>query len=205
MVSSLLLTQSKGPVIYAKEQIKGVLSILELTLLDDTNSQVCPVHHLSTYLKASKGRWKPHSGDFVFIQNEGKPVTVQNRVLTEFYGKPTWHITIPFDSLEKLFLGKLYRIRSSPPSQIECSFRYASFAFVASSKTFFLAIQKMILQLTLQDEYELSWLIENGASFSPMLIISSKKKVAIAQAAEQKVQESVSFLYRTTYQAYRSS
>ncbi|MGR3951446.1 MAG: ComEC/Rec2 family competence protein [Chlamydia sp.] len=56
--------------------------------------------------------------------------TVQNRVLTEFYGKPTWHITIkvldiqiaqkPFDSLEKLFLGKLYRIRSSPPSQVEC-------------------------------------------------------------------------------------
>ncbi|KAM9962799.1 hypothetical protein ACTFIR_005716 [Dictyostelium discoideum] len=32
----------KGPVINAKEQRKGVLSILELTSLDDTNSQVCP-------------------------------------------------------------------------------------------------------------------------------------------------------------------
>ncbi|KAM9975471.1 hypothetical protein ACTFIW_012055 [Dictyostelium discoideum] len=60
----------KGPVINAKEQRKGVLSILELTSLDDTNSQVCPVHHLSTYLRASKGRRKPHSGDSVFIQNE---------------------------------------------------------------------------------------------------------------------------------------
>ncbi|KAM9954883.1 hypothetical protein ACTFIW_000986 [Dictyostelium discoideum] len=64
----------KGPVINAKEQRKGVLSILELTPLDDTNSQVCPVRHLSTYLRASKGRRKPHSGDSVFIQNEGKPL-----------------------------------------------------------------------------------------------------------------------------------
>ncbi|KAM9974242.1 hypothetical protein ACTFIR_003958 [Dictyostelium discoideum] len=60
-----------------KEQRKGVLSILELTLLDDTNSQVCPVRHLSTYLRASKGRRKPHSGDSVFIQNEGKPLDVK--------------------------------------------------------------------------------------------------------------------------------
>ncbi|KAM9957105.1 hypothetical protein ACTFIR_003842 [Dictyostelium discoideum] len=67
----------KGPVINAKEQRKGVLSILELTLLDDTNSQVCPVRHLSTYLRASKGRRKPHSGDSVFIQNEGKPLDVK--------------------------------------------------------------------------------------------------------------------------------
>ncbi|KAM9954308.1 hypothetical protein ACTFIW_003849 [Dictyostelium discoideum] len=66
----------KGPVINAKEQRKGVLSILELTSLDDTNSQVCPVRHLSTYLIASKGRRKPHSGDSVFIQNEGKPLDV---------------------------------------------------------------------------------------------------------------------------------
>ncbi|KAM9962838.1 hypothetical protein ACTFIR_005755 [Dictyostelium discoideum] len=64
----------KGPVINVKEQRKGVLSILELTSLDDTNSQVCPVRHLSTYLRASKGRRKPHSGDAVFIQNEGKPL-----------------------------------------------------------------------------------------------------------------------------------
>ncbi|KAM9972551.1 hypothetical protein ACTFIR_011918 [Dictyostelium discoideum] len=67
----------KGPVINAKEQRKGVLSILELTPLDDTNSQVCPVRHLSTYLRASKGRRKPHSGDSVFIQNEGKPLDVK--------------------------------------------------------------------------------------------------------------------------------
>ncbi|KAM9954675.1 hypothetical protein ACTFIW_003275 [Dictyostelium discoideum] len=67
----------KGPVINAKELRKGVLSILELTSLDDTNSQVCPVRHLSTYLRASKGRRKPHSGDSVFIQNEGKPLDVK--------------------------------------------------------------------------------------------------------------------------------
>ncbi|KAM9970972.1 hypothetical protein ACTFIR_002837 [Dictyostelium discoideum] len=65
------------PVANAKEQSKGVLSILELTSLDDTNSQVCPVHHLSTYLRASKGRRKPHSGDSVSIQNEGKPLDVK--------------------------------------------------------------------------------------------------------------------------------
>ncbi|KAM9954858.1 hypothetical protein ACTFIW_000961 [Dictyostelium discoideum] len=47
-----------------------VLSILELTSLDDTNSRICPVRHLVTYLRASKGRRKPHSGDYVFIQNE---------------------------------------------------------------------------------------------------------------------------------------
>ncbi|KAM9955109.1 hypothetical protein ACTFIW_008773 [Dictyostelium discoideum] len=67
----------KGPVVNAKEQRKGVLSILELTSLDDTNSQVCPVRHLSTYLRASKGRRKPRSGDSVFIQNEGKPLDVK--------------------------------------------------------------------------------------------------------------------------------
>ncbi|KAM9954888.1 hypothetical protein ACTFIW_000991 [Dictyostelium discoideum] len=67
----------KGPVINVKEQRKGVLSILELPSLDDTNSQVCPVRHLSTYLRASKGRRKPHSGDLVFIQNEGKPLDVK--------------------------------------------------------------------------------------------------------------------------------
>ncbi|KAM9950949.1 hypothetical protein ACTFIT_005030 [Dictyostelium discoideum] len=32
----------KGPVINAKEQRSGVVLILELTSLDDTNSQVCP-------------------------------------------------------------------------------------------------------------------------------------------------------------------
>ncbi|KAM9952521.1 hypothetical protein ACTFIR_007575 [Dictyostelium discoideum] len=67
----------KGPVINTKEQRKGVLSILELSSLDDTNSQVCPVHHLATYLIASKGRRKTHSGDSVFTQNEGKPLEVK--------------------------------------------------------------------------------------------------------------------------------
>ncbi|KAM9954286.1 hypothetical protein ACTFIW_003827 [Dictyostelium discoideum] len=67
----------KGPVIKAKEQRKGVLSILELTSLNDTNSQVCPFHHLTTYLRASKGRRNLHSGDYVIIQNEGKPLDVK--------------------------------------------------------------------------------------------------------------------------------
>ncbi|KAM9954314.1 hypothetical protein ACTFIW_003855 [Dictyostelium discoideum] len=67
----------KCPVINSKEQRKGVLSILELTSLDETNSQECPVRHLSTYLRASKGRRKPHSGDSGFIQNEGKPLDVK--------------------------------------------------------------------------------------------------------------------------------
>ncbi|KAM9952547.1 hypothetical protein ACTFIR_007601 [Dictyostelium discoideum] len=44
----------KGPVVNAKEQRKGVLSI-----------------------EASKGRRKPHSGDSDFIQNEGKPLDVK--------------------------------------------------------------------------------------------------------------------------------
>ncbi|KAM9974186.1 hypothetical protein ACTFIR_003902 [Dictyostelium discoideum] len=53
----------KGPVINAKEQKKGVSSILELTSLDDTTSQVCLVRHLATYLRASKGRRKTRSCD----------------------------------------------------------------------------------------------------------------------------------------------
>ncbi|KAM9972502.1 hypothetical protein ACTFIW_006045 [Dictyostelium discoideum] len=77
--NSLIITPDsiKGRVINAKEQRKGVLSILELTSLDDPNSQVYPVRHLSTYLRASKGRRKPNSGDSVFIQNEGKPIDVK--------------------------------------------------------------------------------------------------------------------------------
>ncbi|KAM9994359.1 hypothetical protein ACTFIZ_007592 [Dictyostelium cf. discoideum] len=51
----------RGPVINAKEQRKdGVLSILELTSLDDTYSQVCPVRHLTTYLKSTNERRKKH-------------------------------------------------------------------------------------------------------------------------------------------------
>ncbi|KAM9954705.1 hypothetical protein ACTFIW_003305 [Dictyostelium discoideum] len=75
--SSDLVKWSFNGLIITPDSIKGVLSILELTSLDDTNSQVCPVCHLSTYLRASKGRRKPHSGDSVFIQNEGKPLDVK--------------------------------------------------------------------------------------------------------------------------------
>ncbi|KAM9975460.1 hypothetical protein ACTFIW_013341 [Dictyostelium discoideum] len=42
-------------------------------ICDDTNSQVYLVRNLTTYLRVSKERRKPHSGDSVFIQNEGKP------------------------------------------------------------------------------------------------------------------------------------
>ncbi|KAM9943650.1 hypothetical protein ACTFIT_001939 [Dictyostelium discoideum] len=74
----ITLDSIKGPVINAKEQRSGVVSVLELTSLDDTNSQVCPVRHLATYLRASKGRRKPHSGDSVFIKNEGEPLQVND-------------------------------------------------------------------------------------------------------------------------------
>ncbi|EAL73843.1 hypothetical protein DDB_G0267212 [Dictyostelium discoideum AX4] len=49
----------KGPVINAKEQRNGVVSILELTSLDDTNSQVCPnvIEH-SKNKKFSKEKMK---------------------------------------------------------------------------------------------------------------------------------------------------
>ncbi|KAM9997148.1 hypothetical protein ACTFIZ_007942 [Dictyostelium cf. discoideum] len=67
----------RGPVINAKEQRKdGVLSILELTSLDDTYSQVCPVRHLTTYLKSTKERRKKHQSDSVFINNYGTPLHV---------------------------------------------------------------------------------------------------------------------------------
>ncbi|KAM9985708.1 hypothetical protein ACTFIZ_002066 [Dictyostelium cf. discoideum] len=67
----------RGPVINAKEQRKdGVLSILELTSLDDTYSQVCPFRHLTTYLKSTKERTKKHQSDSVFINNDGTPLQV---------------------------------------------------------------------------------------------------------------------------------
>ncbi|KAM9974332.1 hypothetical protein ACTFIR_012853 [Dictyostelium discoideum] len=54
--------------------------------LDDTNPQACPVRHLSTYLRASKGRRKPHSGDSVFIQNDSNPLDVKeiNIIVSKF-------------------------------------------------------------------------------------------------------------------------
>ncbi|KAM9985602.1 hypothetical protein ACTFIZ_000237 [Dictyostelium cf. discoideum] len=67
----------RGPVINAKEQRKdGVLSMLELTCLDDTYSQVCPVRHLTTYLKSTNERRKKHQSDSVFINNDGTPLQV---------------------------------------------------------------------------------------------------------------------------------
>ncbi|KAN0001065.1 hypothetical protein ACTFIZ_002286 [Dictyostelium cf. discoideum] len=67
----------RGPVINAKEQRKdGVLSMLELTSLDDTYSQVCPVRHLTTYLKSTNERRKKHQSDSVFINNDGTPLQV---------------------------------------------------------------------------------------------------------------------------------
>ncbi|KAM9994160.1 hypothetical protein ACTFIZ_002975 [Dictyostelium cf. discoideum] len=67
----------RGPVINAKEQRKDdVLSILELTSLDDTYSQVCPVRHLTTYIKSTKERRKKHQSDSVFINNDGTPFNV---------------------------------------------------------------------------------------------------------------------------------
>ncbi|KAM9985661.1 hypothetical protein ACTFIZ_012348 [Dictyostelium cf. discoideum] len=67
----------RGPVINAKEQRKdGVLSILELTSLDDTYSQVCPVRHLKTYLKSTNERRKKHQSESVFINNDGTPLQV---------------------------------------------------------------------------------------------------------------------------------
>ncbi|KAM9954897.1 hypothetical protein ACTFIW_001000 [Dictyostelium discoideum] len=71
----------KGPVVNAKEQRKGVLSILELTSLDDTNSQLCPVGHLATYLRASKGRRMPHSVYRRAINVDGEKKDVSSREL----------------------------------------------------------------------------------------------------------------------------
>ncbi|KAM9988966.1 hypothetical protein ACTFIY_004990 [Dictyostelium cf. discoideum] len=70
----------------------GVLSILELTSLDDSNSRVCPLSHLETYLGASEGRRKPHSGYSVFINNEGQPLKKMvrwksNYTVDTFYDK----------------------------------------------------------------------------------------------------------------------
>ncbi|KAM9994152.1 hypothetical protein ACTFIZ_002962 [Dictyostelium cf. discoideum] len=56
----------RGPVINAKEQRKD----------DDTYSQVCPVRHLTTYLKSTKERRKKHQSDSIFINNDGTPLQV---------------------------------------------------------------------------------------------------------------------------------
>ncbi|EAL60328.1 hypothetical protein DDB_G0294310 [Dictyostelium discoideum AX4] len=57
----------KGPVINAKEQRSGMILTLKYVLFD-----------LATYLRASKGRRKPHWGDSVFIKNEGEPLQVND-------------------------------------------------------------------------------------------------------------------------------
>ncbi|KAM9994133.1 hypothetical protein ACTFIZ_002950 [Dictyostelium cf. discoideum] len=56
----------RGPVINAKEQRKDGL--------DDTYSQVCPVRHLTTYLKSTNERRKKHQSDSVFNNNDGTPL-----------------------------------------------------------------------------------------------------------------------------------
>ncbi|KAM9954318.1 hypothetical protein ACTFIW_003859 [Dictyostelium discoideum] len=48
-----------------------------LALLGGQIQDLSVVRHLSTYLRASKGRSKPHSGDSVFIQNEDNPLDVK--------------------------------------------------------------------------------------------------------------------------------
>ncbi|KAM9954240.1 hypothetical protein ACTFIW_003781 [Dictyostelium discoideum] len=57
--------------------LKGKLIALKDAVIPFRLYTLCPDRHLSTYLRASKGRRKPHSGDFVFIQNEGKPLDVK--------------------------------------------------------------------------------------------------------------------------------
>ncbi|KAM9992206.1 hypothetical protein ACTFIZ_012857 [Dictyostelium cf. discoideum] len=52
------------------------LNINQLTSLDDTYSQVCPVRHLTTYLKSTNERRKKHQSDSVFINNDGTPLQV---------------------------------------------------------------------------------------------------------------------------------
>ncbi|KAM9984514.1 hypothetical protein ACTFIZ_007511 [Dictyostelium cf. discoideum] len=67
----------RGPVINAKEQrLDGVLSMLELTSLDDTYSQVCPFATLQYTLTPLKKRRKKHQSDSVFINNDGTPLHV---------------------------------------------------------------------------------------------------------------------------------
>ncbi|KAN0045048.1 hypothetical protein ACTA71_006576 [Dictyostelium dimigraforme] len=71
----------KGPVINSKEQRNNNnnsnLSILELTSLDDDNSSVCPVRHLKGLLLAAAKRRSTNSGNSVFIQNNGDPLSTK--------------------------------------------------------------------------------------------------------------------------------
>ncbi|KAN0045077.1 hypothetical protein ACTA71_006638 [Dictyostelium dimigraforme] len=71
----------KGPVINSKEQRNNNnnsnLSILELTSLDDDNSSVCPVRHLKSLLLAASKRRSTNSGNSVFIQNNGDPLSTK--------------------------------------------------------------------------------------------------------------------------------
>ncbi|KAM9967300.1 hypothetical protein ACTFIR_007540 [Dictyostelium discoideum] len=99
----------KGPVINAKEQKKGVSSILELTSLDDTTSQVCLVRHLATYLRASKGRRKTHSQDVLsrFCTVLSQKSKVYYNTLMIFLFIQNWTISyISSKSLECFYIVK---------------------------------------------------------------------------------------------------
>ncbi|KAN0045612.1 hypothetical protein ACTA71_005990 [Dictyostelium dimigraforme] len=71
----------KGPVINSKERRNNNnnsnLSILELTSLDDDNSSVCPVRHLKSLFLAASKRRSTNSGNSVFIQNNGYPLSTK--------------------------------------------------------------------------------------------------------------------------------
>ncbi|KAM9997168.1 hypothetical protein ACTFIZ_007907 [Dictyostelium cf. discoideum] len=90
----------RGPVINAKEQRKdGVLSILELTSLDDTYSQVCPVRHLTTYLKSTKERRKKHQSCIINSQSQVLILPSSNLTLLV----PLWlSNNVPFHVVKKM-------------------------------------------------------------------------------------------------------
>ncbi|KAN0040720.1 hypothetical protein ACTA71_009058 [Dictyostelium dimigraforme] len=54
----------KGPVINSKEQRNG-------------NNNICPVHHLKSLLLAASKRRSTNSGNSVFIQNNGDPLSTK--------------------------------------------------------------------------------------------------------------------------------
>ncbi|KAN0045079.1 hypothetical protein ACTA71_006607 [Dictyostelium dimigraforme] len=78
---TLVLCEMFGPVINSKEQRNNNnnsnLSILELTSLDDDNSSVCPVRHLKSLLLAASKRRSTNSGNSVFTQNNGDPLSTK--------------------------------------------------------------------------------------------------------------------------------
>ncbi|KAK5574460.1 hypothetical protein RB653_003298 [Dictyostelium firmibasis] len=97
---NLIITEHsiKAPVINAKEQRNtknADISILELTSLDEPNASICPVLHLSRYLKHSEQRRTVSSGDSVFILRDGNPVSVEyiNSIVLSILSKSGIDIT----------------------------------------------------------------------------------------------------------------